>query len=305
MKIFITGGAGLLGSMLLRSAHKKVKLFTSYHENKLIPKINRSAFLYLDIRDKKNVDALVNKIKPQVIIHTAAKGSPDFCEFNQKDAWDINVEGTRNILLAGKNINAKVIFTSSNQVFSGKKPPYSENSPLDPVNFYGKTKVESEKDVHKNKNAIIARLMTMYGWANPAGQNNTGNWVVNMLSKKEPIKVVDDIYNNFLWVGQAADALWKLALGKYDLKLVNIAGGETANRFDFAVKVAKAFNLDTKLISPVRKSYFKEEAPRPMNTIYNIALFKKTLKIKALSLNEGLRAMRKLEKGIKWQMFGE
>lgn len=305
MKVFITGGAGLLGSMLLKNAPKKVEIFASYHENKLIPKVNSSTFLYLDIRDKKAVDALVKKIKPQVIIHAAAKGSPDFCEFNQKDAWDINVEGTRNILLAGESVDAKVIFTSSNQVFSGKKPPYSERSPLDPVNFYGKTKVESEKDVHKNKNAMVARLMTMYGWANPAGQNNTGNWVVNMLSKKEPIKVVDDIYNNFLWVGQAAAALWKLALGKYDLKLVNIAGGETANRFDFAVKVAEAFGLDKNLITPVKKSYFKEEAPRPMNTIYNIDLFKKALKIKALSLVEGLREMKKLEKRIKWQMIGE
>src|SRR3989344_7448484 len=110
MRVFVTGGAGLLGSMLLRNAPKNVKLFASYHENKLIPRINNSTFLYLDIRDKKNVDALVKKIKPQVIIHTAAKGSPDFCEFNQKDAWDINVEGTRNIIIAARKWRAKKTF---------------------------------------------------------------------------------------------------------------------------------------------------------------------------------------------------
>ena len=108
MKVFITGGAGLLGSALLRTIPEHITTFATFHENTLLPKINGVTFLRVDIRDALRVKKVLQEVQPDVIIHTAAKGSPDFCEFHQKDAWDINVIGTRNILRVAQKIGSRV-----------------------------------------------------------------------------------------------------------------------------------------------------------------------------------------------------
>lgn len=302
MKVFITGGTGLLGSHLLRFAPKNYTLYANYHKNRLLPDLRSVRFIHLDITDAQKVKSVIEVIKPGYIIHTAAKSSPDFCENNPTEAKKINIEGTRNILRAGNNVGAKVIIMSSNHVFSGKNPPYTEDSVRDPVNIYGKTKVRNENDVLSgNYNATIVRLMTLYGWGNPSGQINTAMWVISMLSRKKEIKVVDDIFNNFLWVGDAAKYIWKIVTSRKNINLIQLAGSEIASRYEFAKKTAKVFNLNGDLISAVPKAYFNDEAPRPYNTIYDITYMQKILKIKPLNLLQGLSKMNKIHKYIQWR----
>ena len=302
MKVLITGGTGLLGSQLLRSAPDGVQLFATYHTNLLLPQVENTDFSQLEITDAIAVRKLMKQIRPDVVIHTAAKSSPDFCEKFPEDAWKINVQGTRNVMKYGSDIGAKVFIMTSNHVFSGKNPPYKESSQRDPVNRYGKTKLQNEEDaMHGRYNATVLRLMTMYGWGNPAGQKNTAMWVIDMLSSEKSIKVVDDVYNNFLWVGQAADIIWRLVNEKRRMKLLQIAGAEVADRYTFAKKVANVFSLDTSLLSAVPKSFFQDEAPRPLNTIYDTKQVEKIiLPDNLFNLMEGLKAMKKFQPTTTW-----
>ncbi len=302
MKVYITGGTGLLGSSLLRTVPKKFTLFSNYHINKLIPDIPIADFSYLDITNKKQVETVFSKIRPHYIIHTAAKSSPDFCEDNPQEAYRVNIEGTRNVLFFGNKFGSKVIIMSTNQVFSGINPPYTEESERDPVNVYGKTKVQNEDEILTGKyKGTVIRLMTLYGWGNPHGQKNSAMWVIDMLSKNQKIKVVDDIYNNFLWVEDASNAIWKMILTDKELKLIQIAGEETTNRYLLAKMIANVFKLDDTLITPVKKSYFKDEAPRPLNTVYDIGCLKKKLKFYPLMLKEGIIEMKRASKSVKWK----
>jgi dTDP-4-dehydrorhamnose reductase len=301
MKVLITGGAGFLGSTLIRKTPDNVTIHATIHENRTVADKSNAQYHTLDIRNENQTHELINKIKPDVIIHTAAKGSPDFCEKNPNDAWNINVHGTQHILKAAHAINAKVFAMSSNQVFDGVHGPFNENSETRPLNVYGKTKKQNEDDMLEYAEATIVRPITMYGWSNPQGQQNMAQFVIKKLTNKESIKVTNDMFNNYLYVGQMANAIWEMILQKYDHKIINIAGDERVSLSDFALKVASIFDLDSKLIEPVPKNYFKDESPRPMDTSYDISAFKTIYKTPALSLERGLLKMKLSKKLVTWK----
>ncbi len=301
MKILITGGAGLVASTLFRKAPSKYTLHATIHENKMVADLSSVFYHPVDIRDKDAVDRMVDAIKPDTIIHTAAKGSPDFCDKYPKDAWDINVGGTLNMLEAAHKIGTRIFVLSSNQVFDGNSPPYDELSEPSPINVYGKTKKQNELDAKKFSNAVIIRPITMYGWANPRGQQNMANTVVKKLRNDEKMNVTQDMFNNYLYVGFMADTLWGLVDMKMPPKVIHVAGKDKASLSDFSILVARTFDLDTKLITPVPKSFFGDESARPLDTSYQTKLLQEVMQIKPITLQDGLIKMKKAEMLTTWK----
>jgi len=300
MNVLITGATGLLGSALLRSQPKGVNVIGSHHKHLYIPSTSNAQFLPLELKEQKSVSEIFRLANPQVVIHTAAKSSPDYCEKSRQDAHETNVLGTQRVIEEARKYNAAVFLMSSNQVFSGTNPPYAETTPVSPINEYGRQKVANEDYANKHKHAHIVRLMTMYGWPHPDGTKNSAIWAIEKLTAKEQIKVVDDVYNNFLWVGQAAQILWKMVKGKTNPKTLHIAGKNALSRYGFVREVAEVFDLDDSLSTPVPKSYFQDEAPRPLNTIYTTSLLEKIYKVKPLTVHEGLTQMKKEQKQLSW-----
>ncbi len=302
MKILITGGTGLLGTALVRSMDRNDDVVATYFSSTLKPEYSPAQFEHLDIRNKTMVMDCVRRYRPRVIIHTAAKSSPDYCETQQKDAYATNVSGTKYILEAAKLNRSRIFIMSSNQVFDGLKPPYSESSRVSPINEYGRMKVENEKEALKHTTACIMRLMTMYGWPPIHGTKNTAVWAMSLLSSGESISVVDNVYNNFLWAGQAAQIIWKIVKSSQKApKILHIAGKDTLSRYEFVRLVGDVFGIDTKRVVPVPKSYFTDEAPRPLNTIYDTSLLRKKYGVRPMSIRDGLIQMKNEETNIRWE----
>lgn len=245
-----------------------------------------------DIKNKTKVVNFIKKTNPKIIIHAASLGNVDYCEENPNEAYKVNVEGTQNIADAAKAVNAKIIFLSSNAVYDGDNPLYDEKKITKPIDVYGKTKVEGEKLIIKsNLNYCILRLITIYGWPQPGGRVNPVTWVIDNLKKRQRINVVNDIYNNHLWAGQAAEVIWEVIKRNIE-GMYNIAGADCISRYDLALKVAKVFELDSSLINPVSSDFFKSIAKRPKNTCFNTKKMEKELDIKPLSVDEGLKLMK-------------
>lgn len=288
-KVVFTGITGLLGSYFLKKQIKGFEIFGTGYKN--IRKSSRKLFS-IDITKKNIVMDFVKQIEPQIIIHAVSIGDVDYCEKYPEIAYKVNVEGTNNIIRAAKKIKSKVIFLSSNAIFDGLNPPYDEKSPSNPLDVYGKTKAEGESVVfNSNLNFCILRLITMYGWPQPGGRNNPVSWLIANLKEKRNINIVNDIYNNHLWAGQAAEVIWKI-INKNISGVYNIAGADRISRYDLALKVAKVFELDSSLVSPVSSDFFKSIAKRPKNTCFNTGKMEKELGIKPLGIEEGLRLMR-------------
>lgn len=292
-KILVVGSRGLLGLNFINSCFKKYQIYATFFKNEHFRRIENVKYLPLDIRDKNKVASLIRKIKPNFLVHAASQGDVDLCEKNKKEAYLVNVTGTQNIAVSCQKNNVKLIYLSTNAIYDGKNPPYSEISKPSPINYYGFTKLEGERVVSEIcKDFMVLRLNTMYGWNDQNERNNPATWVIQKLKNREEIKVVNDIYNNHLYVVSAINILDKVINNWRSREYFNIAGGECIDRFQFALKITKVFDIDQQLIESVNSSYFPTIAPRPKNTCFNTQKMTRLLKNQPWSLEEGLIHMK-------------
>ncbi len=285
LKILLTGATGLFGSAFLSNTKKNNK-FTVTGISR------RHSINPADITDGEKIIDLITNISPDIILHAASIGNVDYCETHKKEAWQINVGGTRNIIRAAKLTGSKLIFFSTNAVYDGEKPPFNEKAKRHPVDYYGMTKVTSEEDIKKGKISwVIVRLMTMYGWHQKSQRYNPVTWMIDELRRKHKMNVVSDIFNNHLYVRQAVDAVFQIIKMQKWNEIYNVAGRDCISRYQLALEVADVFSLDNKLINPVKSSFFKTIAPRPKNTCFITTKMEKELKIIPLSIRDGLNLM--------------
>jgi len=284
--MLVTGASGLLGNKIVEHAKNDYKLVPIYKTKPL-----HSNSLKLDITDVAEVSNLFSRFKPTVVIHTASETNVDKCETEKVHAWKVNVEGARNIADACQKVNAKLVAISTDYVFDGEKGLYTEEDTPNPINYYGVTKLEGEKQViNYCKNYAILRTSVLYGW-HPWKQN-FATWVINKLRQQQEINIVEDHYNT----PTLADNLAEMALevAEKDLQgLYHASGNERISRYEFAKKIAETFGLNSDLIKPVKTSQMAAwTAKRPRDSSLDTGKIRKQLKTKPLNITEGLNKMR-------------
>jgi dTDP-4-dehydrorhamnose reductase len=246
----------------------------------------------MDITKESDVRRVFNSFKPDVVIHAAAETNVDRCEVDKKHAWRVNVGGTKNIADMSNVINARMLYVSTDYVFSGEQGLYTERDDPNPVNHYGSTKLEGERYVTRTcRDYAIARTSVLYG--HHPSKSNFAEWVIKTLEENEPISVVDDHYNSPTLADNLAEAIVEM-IQKNLVGLYHIAGSARINRFDFALQIAKAFDLDSGLIKPVRMSELKAwVAERPRDSSLRIDEIQRQIKTKLLDVNGALKKMKR------------
>lgn len=300
VKLLVIGGSGLLGFKVAELSVKEA--FETHATYNFRPiELDGCDFVRLDKTVRENTLDLMERLKPDVVIDTAALHNVDYCETHRDEAWKVNVEGTKNVADACEEVRAKMIFISTDYVFDGTKTFYTEEDLPNPLHFYAKTKLEGENLVKKaGVNYAIARPSVIYGW-NPgelAGlQSSSGKsmnfviWTINKLEKREEISIVTDQYSSPTYADNLAEAL--LALSKSDKQGVyHIAGKTCTNRCSFAKKIAEVFELDSNLIKPVTSDVFKQVAERPKRCCLDVSKAERELKVTFLTVEEGLKKMK-------------
>jgi len=244
---------------------------------------------HLDITNKKDM-VLIKKLSPEIIIHTAALTNVDYCETNKEKAWNVNVEGTRNIAEVSREVNSKLIYISTDYVFDGEKGMYKEDDRTNPVDYYGKTKLEGEKAVRELcDDYIIARTSVLYGW-HP--KPNFVTWVIGKLEQGHSINIVEDQFNSPTLADDLAELISEL-IDKNETGIFHTAGSERISRFKFVEKVAEVFNLNRNLINPISSDELDWIAKRPTDSSLDVS---KVSKIKRpLNIMESLKLMRNLK----------
>lgn len=291
-RVLITGGTGLLGVHIQQSAFKDILGFSIYFPELALPKTLPFSIRVADVTNRKQMQSVFEWAMPDVVIHTAAIGSVDFAERNCEETRKVNIGGTEVVAALCKIFKARLIYISSNAVFDGRTPFYSETAPLNPINNYGKLKVEAENIVRESRISwAIVRPILMYGWPYPNERDNPVVWWVRSLENGKPVKVVDNVFSKPLSAWSCAEVVWKV-IRQNRTGIYHVAGKDHLSLYQFALQVAEVFDLDPKLITPVPDSYFPEIAPRPRDTSFNTSKMENELGVKTIGVKCGLGRMK-------------
>jgi len=291
-RILLTGGTGLLGVAIQQLAPENIKGFSVYFPERSLPTSLPFSILVADVTDRKRMKSVFEWAMPDVVIHTAAIGSVDFAEINREHTRKVNVGGTEIVVELCETFKSRLVYISSNAVYDGRNPLYSEITPVNPINYYGHLKVEAENIVHKSGLPwAIIRPILMYGWPYPGERENPVVWWVRSLENGKPIKVVDNVFSKPLPAWSCAEVIWAV-IRQNRTGIYHAAGRDHLSIYQFALRVGEVFNLDTGLITPVPDSYFPEIAPRPQDTSFDTTKMEKELGVQTVGVNEGLMRMK-------------
>ncbi|MFA6030786.1 MAG: SDR family oxidoreductase [Elusimicrobiota bacterium] len=289
--ILVTGGTGLLGKGMEETAPPGFRIL-SLHQRDYKVRDSKARHLVLDIRDRRAVEKLFARHAFDAVIHAAGIASVDYVQRHYAESLESNLVGTLNISSACRRWNRYLTYVSTNAVFDGKRPPYGEDAPLDPVNKYGRLKAECERLVAETLSAYsIARPILMYGWNHPVTRPNTATWIYDKLLRGERIDMVDDVTENPLYNLQCGRALWAMVRRK-PAGVFHLAGKDSVDRYRFARAVARTFGLDAALIRRVKSTHFPDIAPRPPNTTLRTRRMEEELGVAPMTLAEGLSDMK-------------
>jgi len=297
-KLLITGVNGLLGQKVLEQASPKFSILgIDLHDEPFIKKI-KFEYQKLDLTNRQAVKAIISSYSPDYLINTAAMTDVDGCEIQKEKCWKINVEAVENIVYAARKTGTKLVHLSSDYIFDGKNGPYSEKSAPKPLGYYGKSKLASENILISSESEYaIVRTMVLYG-SGIQVRPNFVSWLIEKLKQGDKVTVVTDQFGNPTLADDLAMAIIKIIeRNKWDI--YHISGSELIDRYNFALKIADIFKLNSNLIASITTSELKQPALRPLKSGFIIDKARTDLGIEMFNVEEGLKVLKKQYKKFK------
>jgi len=286
--LLIIGGSGLIGRKVAALASESFKVTATYREKK--PKIPRVEFTVLHKERVEDGMALVRATKPAFVVDTAAAHNVDRCEEERDIAWQMNAGSTGALARVETDVGARYLFVSTDFVFDGRKGRYREEDVPRPVNYYGETKLAGEHAVlAATADHLVVRPSVIYGWDDK--RLNFGTWVLSSARSGTPINVATDWIGSPTFADDLAAGIIRL-LRVPDGGVYHLAGGDALSRYDFAVRLLRAFDLDPTIAHPVRTEELHLKAPRPADSSLSSAKAKRH-RITLLTADDGIRAMKR------------
>ena len=255
--ILITGASGQLGMSLKKIFNSKYEIISTTRNN-----TSGGSSIYLDVTNPMLFKEVVEMTNPDLVVNLAAMTSVDLCEKNPELAYSINIGGMDNLVNA---FRGPIIHVSTDYVFDGESGPYKEEDTTNPLNVYGRSKLESEKLLlDQSEDSLVIRSNVLYDYSSKSRASFL-NWVVDSLNQEKEISVVEDQWNNPTWTGSLAVVIDR-AIDTQVTGLVHWGDGDLVSRFDFANKIADVFNLKKSLIKPILTSELNQTAKRPLKS---------------------------------------
>lgn len=249
MKILVTGADGQLGNDL-------ANVLTA-HDVRLSQKDE------MDITDFSAVAERVRDFGPDAVIHGAAYTDVDGCETDPMQAYRVNAVGTQNIAIVCRQVDAALLYVSTDFVFDGRKTtPYTEFDDPNPLSVYGRSKLAGERYVSSLLNEyFIVRTAWLYGHAG----KNFVKTILKLAAEKDELRIVSDqvgcpTYSRDL-AQKIADIVESGGYGLY-----HAVNEGSCSWYDFGCEILRLAGIN-KTIIPISSAELNRPAPRPAYSV--------------------------------------
>ncbi|ASJ03581.1 NAD(P)-dependent oxidoreductase [Thermococcus profundus] len=253
MRVAIIGANGQLGTDL-------VKIFSEDSNFEVIPLTHKD----LDVTIPKTLEIL-KRMKPDVIINTAAYVRVDDAERYPEKAFAVNAIGALNVARVANEIGAINVYISTDYVFDGEKgEPYTEDDVPNPINVYGASKYTGEifTQNYSSKHYII-RVASLYGKAGASGKGgNFVEWVIEKAKRGEELRIVEDQFMSPTYTKDVARTLRKFLKLKAEFGIYHIVNEGFCSWYEFTKIIFEILNWDVQ-IKPIKSNELNRLARRP------------------------------------------
>jgi dTDP-4-dehydrorhamnose reductase len=217
----------------------------------------------VDITDLSLVQRTFHGAKLDAVIHTAAFTAVDDCERRPDLAFQVNAEGTRNVAVACLEASLPMLYLSTDYVFDGQKPtPYAEDDLPNPLNVYGRSKLQGERHVKELLQAAwIVRTSWLFG---PLGKNFV-RAILERAQQGESLRVVDDQVGAPTYTVDLAEKLEQIVM-KGNPGIYHATNRGYCSWFEFAQEILRQAGLSHVPLSAISSSALDRLAPRPRNS---------------------------------------
>jgi dTDP-4-dehydrorhamnose reductase len=220
----------------------------------------------LDIADGPSVARALEQIRPSVIVNTAAWTNVDGAEENETSAFSANCQGARNVAIASRACAARLIHISTDYVFDGEvTQPYEVDSPTNPVNAYGRSKLAGEQEVLRIGEGAFSIVRT--AWLYSEHGSNFAKTMTKKALKGEPVRVVADQFGQPTNAHDLAQLIISVVGVKKVPTTIHGTNSGTTTWYEFAREIYGNLGVDKNLVSPVSTLEFPTKAVRPKYSV--------------------------------------
>jgi len=284
--LLITGGSGFVGKNLANFFAPRCSVATTYFQHPTALDSAAKSFR-LDVTDTEQVFSVIERVRPDVVIHAAGNKDVRFCESHADEAYRINALGSHNVARACRNFGASMIYLSTDLVFSSVRGDYKEDELPQPALVYGRSKFQGELfALEELKDVAICRSGGIYGKGSPLLI-----WLAAELDAGRTVDCFVDVFNTPTYVENLAEMM-ETIIRKRLTGVFHTVGRERVSRFEFFQSYAGTFGLDAGLLSPVSIAHMKDRLLLQPDSSLSVDQTSKRLGIACNSITEGFNRLK-------------
>ena len=288
VRVLITGSTGQLGPYLLKefSAQRYTIAALSRMEHAPLFGVKTNS---VDLGHSEAIREIFLSFRPNLVIHAAAMSRVHDAFSNPTKAFELNEKVTRNLARLCNDVNARLVYTSTDMVFDGISGSYHELCRPNPLSVYGKSKLAGEIAASEARNSAVARLPLMFG-PNLVTHMSQFEQIISSLRSNQVVQLFCDEWRSSCSFATAARELRIVAEAEYK-GVIHLGGGERVSRHDIGTAIARLLYVNENLVQKQLSAQTAHAEERPKDLSFDLANFRKTFpEFTILSLHDDVRA---------------